>query len=254
MWGQKRFLDKDTEAWHIACWAWLLRNLDGLEALLEAPLVLPTAEFYGRMPAEGHARAEALFVRTKELMGVADWPCTLVPREETNAELGEFWRLQPEGKGVAGTFEARDGQITVTYAPDLLDRPFNLITTFAHELAHYIIHGIAEAAPGADAEPLLEELATDLSVSFFGYGVIGANAAFDFEQFQEAGRQGWRGGAWGYLSEDGWLFALAVFMALRGDDPAIVRPHIKPRIAKRFDEACAYVARQPDMLAPLRAL
>ncbi|HRE44388.1 MAG TPA: hypothetical protein PKY87_10510, partial [Terricaulis sp.] len=157
----------------------MLRNLGGVQALRETPFVLPTGEFYGRMPAEGHERAQALFERTKALMDVADWPCDLAARQEVGGEVGEYWVLQPDGKGVAGTFEAREGRVVITYAPSLVQKPLNLITTFAHELAHYIISGLEERPPGAEQEPLLEELATDLSVTYFGFGVFGANAAFD---------------------------------------------------------------------------
>ena len=220
MWGKRRFLDPEVEEWHIECWAWLMRHLGGVETLRETPLVLPTAAFFPRPPGEGREVAEAIFERVKDLMGMQDWPCTLVERDRTNVQVGEFITLKPEsGRAAAGTFESDGREVVITYDPDLVLRPYNLIATFAHELAHYLLHTIDELPPGADVEPMLEELATELAVAYFGFGLIAANGAFEFQQYQDFGRQGWQGGAWGYFSEDGWSFALAVFLALRGEAP-----------------------------------
>jgi hypothetical protein len=252
MFRKKRFLDPEVEEWHIECWAWMMRHLGGVEALRETPLVLPTAEFFPRPDGEGHAVAEAIFYRVRDLMGLGDWPCTLVERDQTNAEVGEFMRLQPQGKPVAGTFESDGREVVVTYAPDLLRRPTNLIATFAHELAHYVLHTIPTPPPGAEVEPMIEELATELAVAYFGFGVIAANGAFEFEQFQDFGRSGWQGGAWGYFSEDGWCFALAVFLALSGRDEAEARRHLKPHLAKRLSQAQARLSQSPHLIEGLR--
>lgn len=254
MWGKKRFLDPEVEEWHLECWAWLMRNLGGVEVLRETPLVLPTADFFPKPGGEGHAVAETIFFRVRDLMGLAQWPCTLVEREDTSAEVGEFLRLQPQGKPVAGTFESDGREVIVTYAPDLVRRPYNLIGTFAHELAHYVLHTIEEPPPGAEAEPMIEELATELAVVYFGFGLMAANGAFSFEQHQDFGRSGWQGGSWGYFSEDGWCFALAVFLALSGADEAEARRHLKPNLAKRLTQANARLAQAPEMIENLRAV
>ncbi|HYD88485.1 MAG TPA: hypothetical protein VEA80_13500 [Vitreimonas sp.] len=255
MWGRKRrFLDPDLEEWHIACWGWLMRHLGGVDALRETALVLPTAEFFPRPEGEGRAVAEAIFSRVRELMGLEQWACELVERHDTNAEVGEFLRLQPEGKPIAGTFESDGQSVVITYAPDLVNRPYNLIGTFAHELAHYVLHTIPELPPAADVEPMAEELATELAVAYFGFGLMAANGAFEFEQYQDAGRMGWRGGSWDYFSEDGWCFALAVFLVLREERPELARQRLKPHLVKKLDAALARLAAAPELLAPLREL
>jgi hypothetical protein len=251
-WGKKRFLEPEVEEWHIECWAWLMRHLGGVDALRETALVLPTSDFFPRPPGQGRAVAEAIFARVRDLMNMNDWPCTLVERQPTNAQVGEFMVLQPQGKPVAGTFESDCGDVLITYDPGIVSRPYNLIATFAHELAHYMLHSIPELPPGADAEPMIEELATELAVAYFGFGLVAANGAFDFQQHQDFGRQGWSGGSWGYFSEDGWCFALAVFLSLKGEDPAIARRHLKPRLAQKLDRALARLVAAPELLAALR--
>lgn len=253
MWGKKRFLDPELEEWHIECWAWMLQHFGGIEAVRAAPLVLPTGAFFPRVTGDEHEKAVAVFARIKDLLGMSDWPCTLVQRYRVNVPVGEFMMLQPEGKNViAGTFESDGENVIISYDPDLVARPLNFITTLAHELAHYRLHSIDDLPPGADEEPVAEELATELAVAYFGFGVIAANAAFDFEQFQDAGRSGWRGGASGYFSEDSWAFALAVFLALRNEAPDLVRPHLKPRLKKKLDQAWRRLTDAPDLIEKLR--
>lgn len=252
MWGRRKtFLDREVEDWHGACWAWLLRNLGGMDDLRQQPNVLPTADFFPAFKGSDRERVEQVFARVQSLMGLADWPCTLVEQDRTNAQLSDFMVLQPTGISAAGTFQAADGEVIITYDPALLQRPLNLITTFAHELAHYLLHTIEEPAPGVDVEPKLEELATELAVAYHGFGVIAANAAFDFQQYQDVGRQGWSGGSWGYFSEDGWVFALAVFLRLRGEDAAPSRAKLKPHLAEKLDKALRRLDDDPAFLAAL---
>jgi hypothetical protein len=255
MWGKKRFLDPEVEEWHFECWAWLMRHLGGVEALRDTPLVLPTAAFFPRPPGEGHVVAEAVFNRVKELLGMEAWPCRLLELAPTNVHVGEFLAVQPEsGRRTAGTFQSEGGEVVITYDPELLQRPQNLIATFAHELAHFLLHSLDELPPGAEDEPMIEELATELAVAYSGFAVVAGNAAFVFEQYQDTGRQGWRGGSSGYFSEDGWMFSLAVFLELRGDAPDEARKHLKPHLAKKLDQARARLADAPHLLETLRAV
>jgi hypothetical protein len=100
----------------------------------------------------------------------------------------------------------------------------------------------------------LRELATDLAVAFYGFALMSANAAFDFQQTQDFGRQGWRSSFSGYFSEDSWVFSLAVFMSLRGDRPEEARRHLKPHLARKLDGAFKRLGGEPALLAPLLAI
>ena len=251
MFGAKRFLDTDIEDWHIACWEWLLFHLGGVAAVRRRSLVLPTPAFFPKIEAEGHARAEAVLERVKMLMGMSDWPCLLMTRQITNAQIGEFTVLRPT-KGIAATFGFFGNEAAVTYDPQLVSQPYKIIATFAHELAHYRLHDVLEKPPGADVEPQLEELATEMAVAFHGFALMSANSAFEFQQTQDFGRQGWRSSFSGYLSEDSWIFALAVFLALRGDEPGEARKHLKDHLAKKLDSAWKRLAAAPDLLQRLR--
>ncbi|GAM99536.1 hypothetical protein U91I_03190 [alpha proteobacterium U9-1i] len=253
MWGKrKHFLDPEVEEWHAECWRWLLRNLGGQDDLRSRDLVLPTGAFFPKMEEQGHARAERVFGRVKDLMGLGHWACTLVEQPQNNAQVGEFLFVRAE-RPAAGTFRASDGEVIITYDPALLQRPNNLIATFAHELSHYLLATIDELPPGADVEEGLHELATELAVAYHGFGIIAANGAFDFQQHQDFGRQGWSGGSWGYFSEDAWVFALAVFLGLRELDAAAPRAALKPHLARKLDAARKRLTDDPQFLAGIVA-
>jgi hypothetical protein len=96
------------------------------------------------------------------------------------------------------------------------------------------------------------ELTTELCVAYSGFAIFGANAAFEFGQFQGAGIQGWQSQRHGYFSERSWAFALAVFLALK-DAPAPVGA-LKPSVAGLADKAARYLTRSPGLLEPLREI
>jgi hypothetical protein len=247
LWGKRTFLEPHIEGWHRECWLWLRGHLAPLDAPFPRAVILPNRAHFQPVEGEGHTRAEGVLSQVKCLMGLEQWPCTLVERQQVNVQVGDFLTTMPTDKAAAGTFEVEDGEVYITYDPALLERPYNLVATFAHELSHYVLHSLPDLPPGADEEPQIEELATELAVAGFGFGVIAANAAFGHEQFATTQRIG----AWGYFSEDQWAFALAVQLRLCDEDPASARGYLKPHIAKKLDAALKCLD-EGDYLAPIR--
>ncbi len=226
----RAFLDEDLEAWTLEAWAWLMRNLGGMSSIAETPLVQPNRDFFPPSDAEGHARAVHVFGCVKAAMGMGDWPVDLVSfKRRGNAPLGRFvWK---------------DDDVVVFYAEDLLDSPGDLVAVLAHELSHYAVATIKEPWPGGDE---LNELITEMTVAYAGFGGFAANAAFDLSG------NGGRGG--GYLSKRTWAFALAIFLSLRGEGIDLVERWLKIDITGDTRAALAYLKKKPELLAPLRAI
>lgn len=251
--GRRPSVDEETEEWLIACWRWLLDNLDDLERLRGFPLVLPNTAFFPPTRKEGHERAGHYFRTVAELSGTAAWPFDLIPQQEGfNPNLGPLAVVQNVEPGPAGTFSFRPGQrLTVSYDPDLLERPMDLIATFIHEIAHAILMGIEQEVPGGGD---MEEYATDVATVFLGFGVFGANAAFEFQQFSDAGTgtQGWSMRGAGYLTEAEWAFAIAIFLSLRNESIASIAEWLKPTPGTLLKKSMRYLDRYPDRLSALR--
>jgi hypothetical protein len=222
-----------------------------MKRLRETRLVLATREFFPPTHAEGHERALYVLERVKLWMGMQDWEAELhaEKRGEDLQRIGTFARLQYRRRAPDGTFRIEDGQAIVTYAADLVAQPRRLIITLSHELAHYLLASIREPIPGGDE---LHELATELAVAYCGFGLFGANDAFNFEQHQDVFGQGWRAGRRGYLSESTWAFAIALFATLK--EIEIPKGELKAGVADLTRKATRYLKRNPGLLEPLRQI
>ena len=53
-------------------------------------------------------------------------------------------------------------------------------------------------------------------------------------------------------ADNSWVFALAVFLALRGEAPDAARTHLKEHLAKKLDAACKRLSDAPELLMRLR--
>jgi hypothetical protein len=245
-------VDDEEYDWLLACFAWLSREFGGNSGLRGATLILPSREFFPHSKLTGHDRALELFDQVKALAGMTEWQCDLIPgaaSREHRVTTGHG--LKHEGKGPPlGTFEYADGRYRITYNPASLLDPATLVATFAHELSHYLIHS-AETAPPGGRE--LEEHATDLAAVFMGFGVLMANSAKSFGQFQNFGEMGWQMQARGYLSENALTTGLALFVLASGADATDAEAALKDYLRKPFRRAVMAVRRDhPDLANELR--
>jgi hypothetical protein len=245
----KTFLDPDDEDWQLATWGWLLARL-GENNLKRAPLVTTRREFFPPTEATGHARAEHILRCVQKLAGMSDWPCELVAMaERPRTQVSELGVVNIEkGHMPLGTFSRTGNAATIAYDPGTIDSPAILVATLAHELAHYLLHSIPDLPPG---QQLMEEFATDLTTVYLGFGLFGANQAFNFSQFRDIYSQGWRTSGAGYLRERDWALALAVFCALRGEDVAILKPWLKDYLFKDVQSAARYLSKNTQALTKL---
>lgn len=139
---------------------------------------------------DDHGDAIILFEQIKEYMGLTDCDSELVKRTERGGKVDTYLHVQ--NNAPLGTFEQIGNRTYITYAPDLTRDAVHFASVIGHELAHWALATIPTPPPGADDEPLVEELATDLAACFFGLGILQANTAFKFSQQQDFDGQGWR--------------------------------------------------------------
>ena len=245
-------LDRDAEDWQIECWQWLSEGLAPLEPAIGRNLVLPTDEFFAPTSTTGHYMAEHVLRCVTEIVGVSDWPFDLVAQDQSiDPAVGPLAVVQNVETDPHGTFSlGPQNRIRISYNPALVDQPVDLIATLAHEVCHGVVLLIPEPPPGG-AE--FEEYAVDLATAFLGFGIFGANTAFQFQQFSNigAGSQGWSSSRVGYLTETEWAFALAIFLSLRGETKSAADKWLKPGLAKLLAKSMKYLAANPDRLASL---
>jgi hypothetical protein len=150
---------------------WLVKQFC-LHILLERPVVLPDPEFFPDAWDESTRAVRLLFRRV----------CGYMLVDPNRVELELFndktpgWKtaLDPSQGFAAGTWEGagepwEKGKVRIERGG--LDRPADLIGVMAHELAHQKLLGERRADAGA----FDNELLTDLTAIFFGFGVFLAN-------------------------------------------------------------------------------
>ena len=182
----------------------------------------------------------------RQICGIADWPARLValPARPKSEPLNRSSAVQ-HGKGAAGTFQlktAADGSVyaEIRYTADQLAKESALVATFAHEAAHYLLHS-RDRVPGGEE---VEELMTDLTAVWLGFGIfLGNNARFAEHQADVGGSwfvSGWQG----YLGERSLMTALALSELLAGRDPLIAAPYLKPHLASDLKQATKFAAKR----------
>lgn len=252
LWGGNNtpLLGPEEEEWQLACWRWLIETFSDAHPLGETPLVLPTVDYFPATDETGHGCADHLFRHTAKLMSVEPGAFDLIAHDDFPADMR---RGAPRGAYAAGTFSMTPGdRMMISYHPTLLDQPLDLIGIFAHEISHGLFRTVDRAPPGGWE---MEEFAVELMTVYFGFGLFGANKAFQVTS--GSGFWSWFRGvnitSSGYISQEQWAFALAVFLTLRGEEGNVAREWLGPVLKKMLGRGMTYLADNPDCLARLRA-
>ena len=240
-------IDSDEFEWLLACFCWLREQLNQRTGASDIP-----GHFQPDEPSLRQARtASEMFAAVKELAGLANWHCELeqgeARRDRVVTDLAGTW----SERSALGTFSVEGNVPIIRYEPGLLRSPDALVATFAHELAHLLVHSLG-TPPGGEE---LEEHATDCTAVYLGFGVFLANSARQFEQFQDLGMHGWRSRTSGYLSEAALATATAIQLRLFSHPVEATRQALKPHLAKDLSKALKFVdSRYPELPATLGSL
>ena len=230
------FLDPETADWQIENTEWMVETFGAAGALFEGAAVLPNDETFPLAETSGHERAERIFKIVRERAGLTDWPITLVPDSNPNAERPAYGTGIESSRHAVGMFMPSEDGVQISYATALLDRPQQLVATLAHELAHYLLMSVVDRPC---AEPDEEEFLTDLAAVFLGFGVFVTNGrSFHETIVTETGvGAGW--GSAGYLPENDLVFATALWALIAGGSLAEIRTALKPHLRKPYDRSLA---------------
>ena len=240
--GPRCHLEPEEKAWVEQRLLWLHQQF-GPEPVRRPPLD-PTSSLLPRRWSGSDEDGVGLLQRL----------CSHMQVDATRIELQFYSDAEPiqvmagyhevQKAGPAGLYFHPDDPSRVVIGLDGagLNRPGSLAATICHELGH--VHLLADrriALEEPDGEPL-----TDLLTVYFGAGILTANAAFQFNQWQEGRMQGWSASAQGYLSEALWGYSLACYARFRGDADAVWRKHLRENIAYYFEDSMHFLATTGD--------
>jgi hypothetical protein len=248
----KPLLSSVDQEFLLATFKWLLRNFGGDDFYKSTDLVLPTKQYFPEEVDSPEAAAATTFKSVKKHANMDSWDCKFQEQEEdANPLVAPAMVVQNGSTSPNGTFQAtKNNEVIITYNPALAGQPIQLVATLAHELAHYLTATSPEEPPGGWEN---WEFATDIAATFMGFGLFMANSAFNFSQYTDTDSQGWKTSRSGYLSESEHIYALALFIKLKGLPEEVAHQYLKPHLKKLMKKAIKEINKS-DLIDELNAI
>lgn len=237
-------VDAETKEWIESAFDWLIDEL-GIDTLRSVEVILPTDDFFPDVYDGSRAAIDAMVNRICVYMDVDHKLVDL--RYFENDDGGRVHPLAnagSEGRHAIGTYQlGRNGRYKISLDTSQVRDPQTLVATIAHELGHVILLGENRLDPDyTDHEPM-----TDLLTVFYGLGIFSANSSFVFEQWTNAQFQGWRASGSGYLSEEMYGYALAMFAFIRKEQNPDWAEYLNTNVRSYFRSASKYIASAEDI-------
>jgi hypothetical protein len=226
-------VEEEDKLWLEESMEWLLEEF-GADTFRRVTVVLPTDEFFPDSYSAGEDDARALVDRVCAYMSVNPNLIELEFFEDESREAQrDFVYAEGSSDGASGHYKKRRDKFVVSLESSQLTDPMCLVATIAHELGHVRLLGEGRVHGGfEDHEPL-----TDLLTVFFGLGIFTANSAFSFD----ASSHGWQAQRRGYLDEEMFGYALALFALMRGErNPAWSR-YLEGSVSTYFKNGQKYL-------------
>jgi hypothetical protein len=227
---------------------WLIRYLRklieraGWKHFVSAPILEPMRTWF---PEKWSGSVRDAHIVTQRLMHYAG-----LERVRVTLEGFESFEDDDEHFDTAAYFvEIKDGRAHFGVKHDILDDPEKAAGTMAHEVAHawraqhkYVVEESRDR----------EELLTDVTTIYLGFGIFTANNSDRFRTEGDMQVQRWSHSRVGYLPMQAMAFLLALQATARDDreETAKIERHLEPNQARAFREAMEYFAGE-DVLALL---
>lgn len=162
-------IDDHARRWVDEQLHWLGKEFED-ESVVERPVILPNGEFFPDRYDASPAAVRRMFERVCGYINVPAAMVRLVVMDEARRPelVNADGDLLP---GVAGLYEEGSDRFVVRLEKAQFDRPMDLVGTMAHELSHVRLLGENRIDP----ERFDNELLTDLTATYLGFGIFLAN-------------------------------------------------------------------------------
>lgn len=243
-------VDDEDKLWIESSMRWLVEEF-GRDTFCEATVVLPTDEFFPDEYFGDEEDAEALVRRVCGYMSVNRDRLEIEFFKSQEVEIqSRFCFVEGSTKGASGHYTKRRGKFVISLESSQLEDPMNLVATVAHELGHVRLLGEGRLHRGYEDHESL----TDLLTVFLGLGVFTANSAFTFKQWSDNSNQGWKTERNGYLTEEMFGYALALFALMRGEQNPAWSEFLEGSIRTYFKCALKYLKKSGEAAKLLEVL
>jgi hypothetical protein len=232
----KPVLDGDSAEWLFNAYAWALGNFGSAVFHQDTILVTPTdRHFPDKAFATPQERVSVAFGRVRDYAGMQGWPCELMvlSPDMDPVRPPDISSVTPRGPQGAVCIHGEKQSIPIAFDPGVIGKPLVLIAIFAQQLAYHLGRAIKAEVPGGED---LRGPASDLLAVFMGFGLFLANSAMTTCRGGCSGC-GTSVQKLGYLTEDEFVYALAIFCILKDIQNAEVEPHLKKTLQPFFRKA-----------------
>lgn len=235
-------VEAEDKEWLEDAFLWLIEEF-GADTLRNLTVVLPTDEFFPDRYSSSEDDLRQLVNRVCDYMDVEQSRVELrFFTDHSNALQQHLPVFEGRDKGVLGTYQKQRGKYVISLEKQQANEPTSLIATVAHELAHVRLLGEDRLDPDyEDGETL-----TDLATVFFGLGIFTANSVFSFKQWIDTFSQGWQTDRRGYMTEQMYGYALALFARARGENNPAWAKYLEGDSAAFFKTACRFLEKTAD--------
>jgi hypothetical protein len=234
-------VDDDTKRWLENSFNWLIEELSP-ETLRSVDVVLPIEEYFPDPFSGTESDIRRMVERVCDYMDVDSKLIDLrFYVNEDGSRLHPLAGTEHSGHAL-GSYQMRGGKYRVRLETSQAANPNVMVATIAHELGHVILLGENRLPDDyEDHEPL-----TDLLTVFYGMGLFNANSVFTFEQWTNTQSQGWRAERRGYLTEEMFGYALALFAYARGESKPEWATYLNVNVRSYFKNSLKYLAKTGD--------
>lgn len=235
-------VEADDKLWLEESMEWLLEEF-GCDTFRAVTVVLPTDEFFPDEYAGDEEDAQFLIERVCGYMNVNP---DLLEVEFFDDEHGALRRsmcfAEGSSDGASGHYRRRRNKFVISLDSSQLSDPMCLVATVAHELGHVRLLGEGRVHGGYEDH----ESMTDLLTVFLGLGVFTANTSFSFRQWTDTSSQGWQADRRGYLTEEMFGYALALFAYMRGEHNPAWSRYLDGSVSTYFKNGQRYLEKTGD--------
>lgn len=232
---------EDTRLWLENSLIWLI-NQFGEDKIKTIPTLIPYESFAGSTSSNEQITFDLLDIVCKQ-MDTNPEKIKLYFYNEQLLEIrndlgytlyGQQYEDQNYSSGLYGDKDA-EGYYTIAIEKSILNQYDQVIATLAHEVAHIKILGEGRLKEN-------DEYLTDLVTVFFGLGIFNANTSFQ----QKNSAEGWSYSKQGYLSQQEWGYALALYAYIRQEKNPEWIKFLTPNLQSDYKKSEAYIYDNTD--------
>jgi hypothetical protein len=235
-------VDEESKRWLESLFCWLLEEF-GENVVKNTLVVLPDDDYFPHKFSSKREDIEILFDTVCEYMETTSEGFELVFYQNEDEKLKHslpYWRSST--KDAAGFYREEDDKYVVGLKLEEQVNPENLIATMAHEIAHARLLGEKRISH----KNKNHEYLADLTTIIFGMGIFNANSAFNFSQHTSSRTIGWQASRQGYLSEEQFGYALAMFAYVRCEKSPGWAKFLKIGVKHHFTNSSKYLFNTKD--------